>query len=88
MSVLYDEVYISTMREIKVCESTTKKLKKNLDEMERRYSMKTEEFLRRFGQGSIESNKDFVFWHDAYESLLLEEKRMAEFKEILQYKNF
>lgn len=86
MGVLYDEVYISTMREIKVCENTTKKLEKNLDEMERRYSMKTEEFLKRFGQGSIESNKDFVLWHGMYESLLLEEKRMAEFKEIMQYK--
>lgn len=87
MGILYDEVYISTMREIKACENIIKKLRKSLDEMERRYNMKTDEFLKGFSPDRIGNSKDFASWHDMHESLLLEEKRMAEFKEILQYKN-
>ena len=84
MAVVYDEVYISIMREIRVCRKKIEKLKKDLGEMERKYWIGTEEFIRRFGEGGMREHKDFSVWHDRYEGLKNWEERLRGFHEILE----
>ncbi len=84
MGVVYDELSISTMREISVCRKKIKKLTRNLEDMERKYHLSTAEFVRRFSEGSMRDHKDYVAWHDSYEGLKNWEERLRGFHEILQ----
>lgn len=84
MGVVYDELYISTMREINVCASVIQKLERVVADMERKYHLKTSEFMERFTKGGMEDNKDFMTWHASYERLKYWEGRLKEFKDILQ----
>ena len=83
MAVVYDELYISTMREISVCRKKIGKLKRDLGEMERKYGMSTEEFIRRFREGGMREHKDFSVWHDCHEGLRNWEERLRGYHEIL-----
>ncbi len=83
MAVVYDEVYISTMREIRVCKETIKRLSKSLGEMERRYGISTKEFMDRFGGCGLINSRDYEEWHDSFVGLKSWEKRLKEFEEIL-----
>jgi hypothetical protein len=84
MAVVYDELYISTMREISVCRKKIGKLKKDLGKMERNYGMTTEEFIRRFGEGGMRDHDDFSVWHDCYVGLKNWEERLRGYHEILE----
>jgi len=84
MGMVYDELYISTMREMDVCASTIRKLEKVIGDMEKKYNLKTPEFVERFSKGGMEHNKDFVEWHASYEGLKHWEGRLKDFKDILQ----
>ncbi len=83
MAVVYDEVYISTMREIRVCKEAIKKLSRVLGEMERRYGISTAEFMDRFGGCGMVNNRDYEKWHDSFVGLKSYEKTLKEFEEIL-----
>jgi hypothetical protein len=84
MGAVYDELYISTMREMDVCASAIRKLEKIIGDMERKYNMKTPEFIERFSKGGMENNKDFIEWHGSYKRLKHWEGRLKEFGDILQ----
>ncbi len=83
MGVVYDEVYISTKREIDVCEKAIKKLSRTISEMERKYQIKTAEFIAGFNEERIESNNDFLFWRESVDGLKRWEERLKGFREIL-----
>ena len=84
MGVVYDELYISTMREIEVCRQSIRKLKKNLGRMEKKYHLGTAEFVERFNEGTLEHSEDYVAWHTSCEGLKRWEERLKEFYEILK----
>jgi len=84
MGVVYDELYISTMREMDICASAIRKLGREIGNMERKYHLETSEFMERFTKGGMEKNNDFITWHASYERLKRLEGRLKEFKEILQ----
>ena len=84
MGVVYDELYISTMREMDVCAGVILKLERVIRDMEIKYNLKTPEFIGRFNRGGMEDNKDFIEWHGSYERLKHWEGRLKEFKDILR----
>ena len=84
MGVVYDELYISTMREMDVCAGAILKLERVIRDMERKYHLKTPEFMERFSKGGMEDNSDFVTWHASYVRLKHWEGRLKEFKDILR----
>jgi hypothetical protein len=84
MAVIYDEVYISTKREIGVCESAIKKLNQDIADMEKKYSMSTVQFISRGREADAENRKDFIRWRDCCEGLRAWEKRRKELGEMLE----
>lgn len=63
--MIYDEVWITTMREIEICRYSLKKYERFIKKMEDKYKMTTEEFLKRYGGFPLE-NRDFKKWYDTY----------------------
>jgi phosphoglycolate phosphatase-like HAD superfamily hydrolase len=84
MSVPYDELFISTRREINVCEGAIRKLRKTLEDMESKYRLETREFIARFGRGEFRENEDFLLWRESGEGLENWEERLEGLREILQ----
>jgi len=84
MSVPYDELFISTRREINVCEGAIRKLRRTLDDMEDKYRMGTQEFIGRFGRGELRESEDFLLWRESGEGLKRWEERLEGLREILQ----
>jgi hypothetical protein len=84
MGVVYDELAISTMREMDVCVRAIRKLETVIADMERKYHLKTPEFMERFNKGGMEDNTDFINWHASYESLKRWEGRLKDFNDILK----
>ncbi len=86
MGVTYDEVFISTKREITVCEESIRKLREDLAEMERRYQLGTREFIERFrtGEMSGDTNRDYRDWYAGYRGLKDWEERLKGYREILK----
>jgi hypothetical protein len=84
VGTVYDELYISIMREMDVCASAIRKLERVIWDMERKYHLKTSEFIEHFNKGGMEDNSDFVTWHASYVRLKHWEGRLKEFKDILR----
>ncbi len=86
MSVIYDEVYISTMREMNICKKAIKRLRQAIENMERKYNLNTAEFIEGFKNGGMRDKEDYLLWHTSYEELKNWEERLKGFSEILQIK--
>ena len=84
MSVPYDELFISTRREIGVCESAIRKLRRILEDMEGRYRFDTQEFIGKLGRGELRENEDFLLWRESSEGLKNWEERLEGLREILK----
>ena len=84
MGVVYDEVFISTMKEINVCKNEIRKLSKVAYDMETKYNLSTVEFMERFNSGTMGEGKDYREWYDSYAGLKGWEQRLKEFQEILE----
>lgn len=83
MGLVYDEVYISAMREIDVCEKAIRKSRRTISKMELKYHIKTAEFIERFNEKSEDSNKEFRLWRESVEGLKGWEDRLKRLQEIL-----
>jgi hypothetical protein len=78
-----DEYEISLSRELDVCNSTIRKIRKSLREMEKKYAMPTEEFAEAYQKGQLSAdNKDFEAWFNGSEALRTWEKRKADFEAV------
>jgi len=84
MAVVYDELYISTMREIQVCRKNIKKLTALIRDLERKYNLTTSEFIGSSGEAVKGNSKDYAAWRESYEGLKNWEGRLREFNEILE----
>lgn len=88
MSIVYDEVWITTMREIEICRYSLKKYEATIKKMEERYGITTDEFLKRYKEESLSekgvSVKDLKKWYDIYlarEKCSLRKKELESFLE-------
>jgi len=83
MGIPYDEISISTKREIAVCEKKVRDLKKVIFGMEDKYRMNTVEFIEKPEKGNKVEEDDARRWHECFEGLKNWEQRLRELKEIL-----
>ncbi len=83
MGVVYDELFISTMKEINVCKGAIRRLSGTLNDMERKYNLTTAEFMDKYDSGKMEDGRDFKEWHDSFIGLKSWQQRLKEFEEIL-----
>ncbi len=84
MTITYDEVWITTMREIEICRYSIRKYEDFLERMEAKYGMKTEDFLKKYEGNALEANRDFKKWYDIYlarEKCSLRKKELETFLE-------
>lgn len=82
--MIYDEVWITTMREVEICRYSLKKYECFLKKMEDKYGMKTEDFLKRYKESELRANRDFKKWYDIYlarEKCSLRKKELESFLE-------
>jgi uncharacterized protein YllA (UPF0747 family) len=80
----YDEIKITTRREIAVCEDAIRKLKKTIAVMEQKYHMSTAEFMKNVQAGADRSRKDFVQWYESLEALTRWEERLKGHMKIIE----
>ncbi len=83
MVVVYDELFISTMKEINVCKKAIRRLSKTLSDLETKYDLTTAEFIERFNDGRMRAEKEYIKWHDSFMGLKNWQQRLKEFEEIL-----
>ncbi len=80
-----DEFEISLSRELSVCKNIIKKVERSLADMEKRYNLKTEVFVKEFHNGKItEINEDFITWLNNYETLKRWHDTMRQYEEIFR----
>ncbi len=86
MEVPYDEIYISTMREMDVCRDKIRECERIIAEMERSYGITTGDFLKRHAAGEMAGNADYVRWYECSEGLKSWTERLKGFEEILKHR--
>ena len=84
MSPEYDEIRITTSREIRICEQAIKKLKKIVYEMEIKYGMQTNMFLEKYGRGMLSETRDFISWKESYAGIGNWEARLKEYRDTIE----
>ncbi len=84
MGVVYDELFISTMKEINVCKKAIRKLSRTLAGMETKYGLTTAEFIENFNDGRTVEEKDHVKWRDSFTGLKNWQQRIKELEQILR----
>ncbi len=84
MGVVYDELFISTMKEINVCKKAIRRLSRTLAGMEAKYGLTTAEFIENFNDGETAEEKDRLKWRDSFIGLRNWQQRMKEFEQILR----
>jgi uncharacterized protein (DUF342 family) len=80
----YDEVRITTCREIKVCEGAIKKLTKAIAALEKKYNKTSREFLQDFDPYADQSNGELINWHDNCCALQRWKERLAAHRQIME----
>ncbi len=88
MAIIYDEVWITTGREIKVCEDAIRAYRKELRSFEERYGISTEEFINNSGTDmeavAKVTEKDRKKWYELYLGLKRTEERLKGLQEFLE----
>ncbi len=64
-----DEFEISILREVNNCASNLKRLDKIIKEMDDKYMMTTDEFIKNYSDSQHRRNHDFKKWFNTVESL-------------------
>ncbi len=64
-----DEFEISILREVNNCASNLRRLNKIIKEMENKYMISTDEFIKNYSDNQHGWNPDFKKWFDTVESL-------------------
>jgi hypothetical protein len=80
-----DEYEISLSRELDVCDSKIREIRRFLAVMEKRYSLDTEMFVQGFHDGRLTGYADdFTLWIDNYEALKRWKALKRQYEELLQ----
>ena len=79
-----DEYSISLSREVAVCESMIRKVRRLLAELERRHGYTTEEFIEKARSGMTDSQQpDFLRWSELADRLLTWTGKREEYVSLL-----
>jgi len=83
-----DEYEISLARELVVCKNTIRKIKKSLENLERKYNKSTKFFLNEFQSGTLaghpDSDQDYKLWFAFHESLKKWEELEKQYLEVIR----
>ncbi|TKB25125.1 hypothetical protein FCL47_15880 [Desulfopila sp. IMCC35006] len=80
----YDEIRITTRREIVICEKAIKKLENVVKSMEKKYSLHTSQFLRDFDPQTSQTNSELRVWHDSCRALERWQERLSSHRQIME----
>ncbi len=80
----YDEIRITTRREIEICLRAIKKLEKLLIAMEKKHSITSIEFLQNFDPETAQSGEEKVRWYQSCIALQRWKERLAEHQWIME----
>lgn len=79
MAITYDEVWISTIREIKICKDYISIYEKELNELEKNLGVKASEL-----DENLKKNEKFKRLYEVQNLLNRERKRLKELEELLK----
>lgn len=80
----YDEIRITTCREIKVCEGAIKKLEKTIAALEKKYNKTSSDFLQDFNPYAYPPNGELTSWHDSCCALQRWKERLSAHWQIME----
>ena len=84
MTVEYDEIRITTRREITICQQAIKKLVLIIEAMEEKYSLTSCQFLSDFKVDENPTNEDLIKWHDSCLALKRWQERLSAHWQIME----
>jgi len=84
MAMGYDEIRITTRREINVCEGAIRKLEKVIGAMEKKYNINSSDFLQDFDPCSSPPNDELTRWHDSCCALEQWKQRLSAHWQIME----
>jgi hypothetical protein len=80
----YDEIRITTRREMEICRQAIKKLEKLIADMEKKYCITSNEFLEDFDPNAVGHVKEKVRWYQSCLALERWKERLAEHQWIME----
>lgn len=83
MAITYDEVWITTGREIKICQDSIRAYEKELKTLESQYSIKPDELFEKLKNNHILESHE-ARWYSTYLALKREEQRLQELETFLE----
>ena len=83
MSLPYDEIYISTRREIRVCEDAIRELTRKIEAFSARHSMSTQEALAEHEKCGLRCSADLAQWRECAAGVRNWEERLRGLRAIL-----
>lgn len=84
MGIDYDEIRITTSREIAICEKKIKMLKDVLANFEKQYGISTATFLEQLKNNALNGTDDFRTWHESHQGLQNWEERLTEYRKFMR----
>jgi len=83
MALEYDEIRITTRREIDVCRSAIKKLENYLADMEEKYGRTSTELMQQMTGGSGAADQEIQQWYESCLALENWRQRLADHRLIM-----
>ena len=80
----YDEIRITTRREITICEAEINRLEKDIAALERKYGKGSDEFFRDHNVDLLPADKDISRWHESRLALVRWQERLAAHQQIMK----
>ena len=74
----YDEIRITTRREIAICEQAITKLEKTLAGMEKKHGISSTEFLQKFDPSITQADGEMMEWYETCQALQRWRERLVE----------
>ncbi len=79
----YDEIRITTRREIAICEQAIKKIKRELAAVEKKHGISNEVFLDSYSQQVVSPDSEMSRWYEMCSALERWKERLAEHRRIM-----
>ena len=73
----YDEIRITTRREIIICEGKINRLEMIIAAMEKKYGLGSDEFFREFDPSCYSPDREVTYWHESCLALVRWKERLA-----------
>ncbi len=84
MSLEYDEIRITTRREIAICEQKIKKLEQVIAGLEKKYRISSAALLKDFNPTVSQNEREMIRWHESCCALQRWKERLTEHRRIME----